>query len=184
MPFDAQPQMQAQAKALLSALKPAEVTLKEHELIAVDPGKFHCALSYFRGGQLDSVALIREESTLNVGLAAACWISERVTDLDVLVEESQEAYPSASSAVNNSLLPLAFCNGVIAGNVQAQIRCNPLPKQWKGSCKKEVFTARIIRALTREEAAIFDAIRCPQDMKHNLYDSFSLGKWYLNNARN
>jgi hypothetical protein len=163
------------------------------ELLAVDPGKKHAGVAFFRDGILVAADLIRADDPLSVAFAVLNWVGavpaktgvaryDYVPDpneVDVIVTERQQIYPGIRKADPNDLLPLAECVGAVNALIQAPMRKRPLPREWKGSTPKAIFTQRIEEGMSAEEHAIVAAKKLPKSLVHNVIDAIGLGKWGL-----
>lgn len=151
--------------------------LYKHSLLAVDPGKKACGVAYFEDGVLVRCGLPRGVGAYETALAVASWHGPAaVSDL---VVEGQQVYGGRIRADPNDLLPLAQVVGAVFARVPHLNRANPLPRQWKGSVAKDVFTARIRAALTDPEAELLSSLELPKSTEHNVLDAIGLGKWWL-----
>lgn len=153
---------------------------KPHFLLAVDPGKKGAGVAYFVFGKLIQCGFPTGEDPFAVARAVADWHRGRV--VDDLVAEGQQVYGRFTSTDPNDLLPLAQVVGGVFALVEHKKRHNPLPRQWKGSVAKAVFTERLRAGLTDQEASLLSALRLPKRTEHNVLDAIGLGKWWLSNV--
>lgn len=155
--------------------------LYKRSLLAVDPGKKACGVAYFEDGVLVRCGLPRGVGAYETALAVEGWLTFRpiLPVIDDLVVEGQQVYGGRIRADPNDLLPLAQVVGAVFARVPHLNRANPLPRQWKGSVAKDVFTARIRAALTDPEAELLSSLELPKSTEHNVLDAIGLGKWWL-----
>lgn len=152
------------------------MSYEPHRLLAVDPGKKGAGVAYFVGGVLKRCAFVVGDGPFEVALAVSLWNSVPVSDL---VVEGQQIYGRFTATDPNDLLPLAQVVGGVFARIRHHNRHNPLPRQWKGSVAKAVFTERLRADLTDHEAALLSALRLPKRTEHNVLDAIGLGKWCL-----
>ena len=141
-------------------------------LLAVDPGYRAMGWALFQGDQLESC-----------GLARGVLLSETVSKLPVtfcneLVVEDQQIYRT-TKARHADILKLAQSAGAVIGAVKHFNLTMYLPRQWKGTVPKEVFARRILTRLSEHEMTIFDSVKCPKSMRHNIVDAIGLGLFKL-----
>lgn len=125
---------------------------------------------------------MRADGPYEVAQAVAVW--HRGGQVDDLVVENQRVYPGPRRADPNDLLPLAQVVGGVFARIPALYRHNPMPQEWKGSVKKEIFTQRTLNALTPPERGVLSAAKVAKSLEHNVLDAIALGKWFhvqLNN---
>ena len=147
-------------------------------LVAVDPGKFHAGWCRFRGLRLIAAGIVRDLPT-PWDVAYAVAEASELESADIVVSESQQAYARGPGNPND-LIPLAYASGGVLALAQpTAIRKNPLPRQWKGSTEKKIWTARIEAALAPYELAIIDAIGTTKKYRTDVLDAAGLGLWAL-----
>lgn len=164
-------------------VSPQQVRWQHHELLAVDPGKKHAGVAIFKNGQLSFATLARADNPLAVAMEVEriYRCSRNMSDpatADVLVVERQQVYPGIRKADPNDLLPLAECVGAVNALIYAPIRRLPLPKDWKGSTPKDIFSARIESGMSRLDLEAVDP-KVPKSLRHNVIDAIGLGRWAL-----
>lgn len=145
-----------------------------HSVVAVDPGKDHAGVAELADGVVIRCALIRAEGPYRVAVGVAAWTGRML--VDDLVVEGQQIYPR-SKGDPNDMLPLAQVVGGVLARVTHIDHHNPLPREWKGSTPKDVFTARIEAGLTEAERDLVDRLKLPKSLRHNVLDAIGLGKW-------
>lgn len=150
---------------------------EKHSLLAVDPGKKGAGVAYFEDGKLCRCAFPVGAGPYEVALAVSVWHLGPV--VDDLVIEGQQVYGGFTAQDPNDLLPLAQVVGAVFARVRHHNRHNPLPRQWKGSVAKAIFTERLRAGLTDQEAALLSGLRLPKRTEHNVLDAIGLGKWWL-----
>jgi hypothetical protein len=149
-------------------------------ILAVDPGKKACGVAYFVDGNLMQCALRQGDDAFDTALSVAVWFTTMpYAVVEHLVVEGQQIYGRPGTADPNDLIPLAQVVGGIFARVPHVERHNPLPRQWKGSVPKEIFTKRLRHALTPDEARLLSALKLPKSTEHNVLDAIGLGKWAL-----
>ena len=157
-------------------------------LLAVDPGKSTCGVALFLSRRLRETAFLKAENTYMLGKAVEDWLATArqrylLPDvLDQLVTEGQQVY-GGRSADPNDLLPLAYLCGAIHVRIKAHQTLMPLPREWKGSLKKEIFTKQILLRLHKDELTIINETKCPPSKLHNVIDAAGLGLWALGSLR-
>jgi hypothetical protein len=158
-------------------------------ILAVDPGKRKCGVALFVNERLTTASLLTADNTFLLGKTVWLWwlkqAEDRVLDpkLDRLVTEGQVVYPGLRTANPNDLLPLSYLCGAVQARVEAEETLMPLPREWKGSLKKELFTRQILSRLHKEELAIVDQVKCPKGELHNVVDAVGLGLWTMGAIR-
>lgn len=158
-------------------------------LVAVDPGKSACGVALFINERFRAGAYLKAEETFDLGIAVESWVRQhqkRFTlpdTVDVLVVEGQQIYGAVSYANPNDLLPLAYLAGAVFARVPAHARRMPLPRQWKGSLKKELFTRRILSSMRADERIVLEEVDCPKSKLHNVLDAVGLGLWSIGAVR-
>lgn len=157
-------------------------------LLAVDPGKLTCGVALFLSRKLRATAFLKAENTFLLGRAVEDWTREAqqrflLPDVvDQLVTEGQQVY-GGRSADPNDLLPLAYLCGAVHVRIRAHQTLMPLPREWKGSLKKEIFTKQILLRLHKDELCIINETKCPASKLHNVIDAAGLGLWALGSLR-
>lgn len=159
-------------------------------LIGFDPGLREAGLAVFEGNKLTRATLVRSPEKEKRGPEAWLAMAKAVADelhLDflntqsrrlTLVVEHQQVYQQKFwKGDPDDLLQLAGVNGAVCKSIWADRYIHTLPRQWKGTVKKEVWTKRIESKLTPEE--IQNLVPCPASLRHNLLDGVGLGLWYL-----
>jgi hypothetical protein len=142
----------------------------------------------FLSRRLRAAAYLKAENTYLLGKAVETWTLEARQRyllpevLDQLVTEGQQVY-GGRSADPNDLLPLAYLCGAVHVRVPAFQTLMPLPREWKGSLKKEVFTKQILMRLHKDELTVINEVKCPPSKLHNVIDAAGLGLWALGSLR-
>lgn len=161
-------------------------TTAKPTILAVDPGKKQCGVAYFAGTDLICCALVkapREHSdTYETALAVAEWFFDRIDPTsppDLLVVEHQQIYGGIRSQNPNDLLPLAQVVGGIFARIPHRRRVNPLPRVWKGTTPKEIFSERLRAGLSENERRLLSDLKMAKSTEHNVLDAIGLGKWGL-----
>lgn len=162
--------------------------VEPRSLLCVDPGKNTCGVALFVNETFQVGALLSAESTFDLAcVIEEWWYTQRVrfclSKCDVLIVEGQQVYGGLGHANPNDLLPLAYLAGAVFARIQATNKQMPLPRQWKGSLKKEIFTRRILSGLRKEELITLDEVACPKAKLHNVVDAIGLGLWFLRAVR-
>lgn len=152
------------------------MSYEPHRLLAVDPGKKGAGVAYFEGEVLKRCAFVVGDGPFAVALAVSVWSGVPVDDL---VVEGQQVYGGFTAQDPNDLLPLAQVVGGVFARVRHHNRHNPLPRQWKGSVAKAIFTERLRSNLTDHEAALLSGLGLPKRTEHNVLDAIGLGKWWF-----
>lgn len=157
-------------------------------LLAVDPGKSTCGIALFLSRRLVEAAFLKAENTFLLGKAVEDWTEACKKRfmlpevLDQLVTEGQQVYGGKLTNPND-LLPLAYLCGAVHVRIKAYQTLMPLPREWKGSLKKEVFTKQILMRLDKAELNIINETKCPASKLHNVIDAAGLGLWALGSLR-
>jgi len=154
-------------------------------VLAVDPGKNLAGVALFKDGILSAATLIRAKEPYLVAEGVYEFFTEEAVadpgmsmDVDRLVTEGQQIY-QRSQADPNDMLPLAQVVGGVHALLLAKDRFIPMPREWKGTLPKEVFSQRILSRLTTEELGVLDAVQAPKSLMHNVVDGVGLGLWVL-----
>lgn len=131
-------------------------------MISVDPGVNASGVAYWKNGELKAVYYMRP-STI--------W--------DSLIIELPQVYMGSKSKGNpNDLIRLAFEAGRISGLSVHDIE-TVLPRQWKGTIKKEVMLKRVVSRLTDAELLLLKGLNLPRSAEHNAVDAIGIGLWKL-----
>jgi hypothetical protein len=130
-------------------------------LITIDPGVHGSGLAIWENSRLVSVLYEPELGTFT----------------DHVVIELPQIYPGSKAKGNpNDLIRLAFQAGRLVGSSSCE---TVLPRQWKGTIKKEVMLRRILSRLTDEELAMLKALRLPKSKEKECIDAIGIGLWKL-----
>lgn len=167
-------------------------------LFAVDPGVRHCGVALFKEGELSDIGLVRSKLESDhhrgpelwylTGEDVALWLFGRADSLREvhLVLEVMQVYGGPQRIDPNDLLELNGIQGAVAGHVLPDRITGYLPRQWKGTVPKNVFTRRILSKLSAKErwkVGITEAdtkigykhSEIPQSLFHNTVDAIGLG---------
>lgn len=142
-------------------------------ILGIDPGGRYAALAYVVDGDLVDCTVIRAEHAHELGWAARRWVPGKP---DVLVCERQQIYRTTPNP--NVLLPLAMTVGAITTAVPASKVLLPLPREWKGSVEKSVFSERLLQGLSENDHKVLMRIKTKTDRGHIL-DAIGLARWAL-----
>lgn len=148
-----------------------------------------CGVALFVNATLVACDLIQADNTFLLGKHVHLWwVAQRsrfaLDDrLSILVTENQQVYPGARSANPNDLLPLAYLNGAVHARIDADETLMPLPRVWKGSVEKSVFTRRILAKLQPDELSIVKGTKCAASKLHNVVDAVGLGLYAIGSVR-
>lgn len=147
--------------------------------LAVDPGKQHAGWALFEGGVLKYCGIVRDlDGPYEV--AQAVWEAAqnhglRLDELDTLIVESQQIYRFGGSDPN-SMIPVATTAGAVLGKAPKWTkRMNPLPREWKGSTEKSIYTDRIQNALSPSELIVLDRLKTTKKYRIDVVDAIGLG---------
>lgn len=189
--------LERQRSGVLPSVQADLESMKKGELLAVDPGKKHAGAAFFHDGRLIDCTLIRSDDPLGVAYRIEEWLwgqpsyyaSSRCprklhedgtsSSVHTLVTERQQIYPGIRSADPNDLLPLAECVGAVNALIYSDNRIRPLPREWKGSTPKAIFTNRIEGGMSLSELALLTSKKIPKSLIHNVVDAIGLGKWAI-----
>jgi len=158
-------------------------------LVACDPSLRTPALAIFKDGVLQRALLVKSpEKSLRglpawLAVAAECrfqlakYFKRPDFLVDVFVGEEMPVYQFDGLQKRRDLLQVQGSMSAIACELRAVRSISYEPSLWKGSVKKEVFTARVESKLTLAEKSVID--KCPNSLRHNLLDSVALGKFAI-----
>lgn len=135
------------------------------KMITIDPGVHGSGFAIWSGSKL--VNVLYEKPNPMEGRF-----------MEPITIEVPQIYPGSKSKGNpNDLIRLAFEAGRIAGMAPACVTV--LPRQWKGTIKKEVMLRRILSKLTDEELAMLKALKLPKSKEKEVVDAVGIGLWKL-----
>jgi hypothetical protein len=138
-------------------------------VITIDPGVHGSGFARWYGDRLVEVSYGTELPTVYVN-------NIRYFDDRVVIEVPQ-VYPGSRSKGNpNHLIKLAFEAGRMVGRNAVE---TVLPRQWKGTIKKEVMLRRILSKLTDEELAMLKSLKLPKSKEKECIDAIGIGLWKL-----
>jgi hypothetical protein len=153
-------------------------------VVAIDPGKDHVGFSVFYKSELVYSTFIKSENQYELHKAVcnewACQaVKLNVSVADVLVIENQQVY-NRSKGDPNDLIPLSFVAGSIYATIPHKKFLHPLPKTWKGSVPKKMFTNRILQYVSmnfHEEFLTLDSYTAKELI--DVVDAIGLGLWAI-----
>lgn len=172
--------------------------------IGIDPGVRMCGVAIEHARKIDrrsspgltshveqivrSAFLVRSKAdTLAFrGLHMAHEIMQRFPeawDPVTLCVEGQQVYRSEKSKGDpNNMVALATVAGLILGSLHVACVDNiasiamPLPREWKGTIKKEIHHERLARDFPHWVAAVQQDT--PKSMQHHVWDAVGLLEWH------
>lgn len=155
--------------------------------VALDPGKHRAGVAVFRDSVLWWAGLCGDGksgplSTVRATVAALTLGAQPSPFFSWAIVENQQVYRGLPGPNPNDLIPLAFVAGGVTASISSAADCAfrfPLPREWKGSVPKKVWTARILSRLSTAELDILKAVKCPASLRHNTVDAIGLGLWHL-----
>jgi hypothetical protein len=159
----------------------------EEVIVALDPGKKSAGLTFWMDELLVGAFLPRGDDPIAVARAAAALYVEAVEGLDVTVElvtEFPQVYPGIRREDPNDLLPLAECVGAVSALIPHRRRHIILPRIWTHGTPKEVRLERAKLTATPVEKEIIAQCRAPKSLEHNVWDSYLIGKWFIQMRKN
>jgi hypothetical protein len=131
-------------------------------MITIDPGVHGSGFAFWDNNQLYDV---------RYGTLAGAPVDHMV------VIEMPQVYPGSKMRGNpNDLIRLAFAAGRLVGDAPCE---TVLPRQWKGTIKKEVMLRRILSKLTDEELAMLKSLKLPKSKEKECIDAIGIGLWKL-----
>lgn len=140
--------------------------------IAIDPGV--CAgRADFDGQNLESCQVLPNREA---------WTRIHFPRGSKVYIEKPQVYPE-DPVPPNDLITLALMVGKLAWEAE-QDGCYvqlPTPHAWKGTVKKHIHNARVLKALTeRERVMVLGVItKLPKAYRHNVIDAVGIGLWAL-----
>ncbi len=152
-------------------------------LLAIDPGLRDLGAAILVDGVITRAGLVRSpnKSDRNANAwnamaeATVAWVGP--VGVSTLIIEYPQAYQARfQKGDQNDLIQLACVVGAVCGRVEAYQYHSVLPRDWKGTCAKSVFTERIRGWMSDKEHAAVE--ECPASLRHNIYDACGLGIWY------
>lgn len=144
--------------------------------VAIDPGKRYLGMAVFLGHHLSEVHYFEGDDFLDPAQQAAVTLATE--KIDYLIIEGQQIYRGPSKTDPNDLIPLANQVGALFGVIPAKYRIHPLPREWKGTTPKQVFTNRILSKLEPIELEQLEKISTKERQGHCI-DAIGLGLWTL-----
>lgn len=173
------------AAAELARLKAAR-SGEDRTILAFDPGTACSGVAVLEHGAPAFMGVIRAKgATATDRIPAMCesvhrGLSEmfkRFPKIDTLVIEWQSIRPSDKRP--NDILHLATILGAVLTVPRSPYvkLLMPLPAQWKGQTKPEVFDRRVRTALPTAAELMHDI---PGHLQHNAIDALGLAAWAIN----
>ena len=164
--------------------------------IGIDPGVRMCGVAVESHGQtrMRQAFLVRSklDSATSRGAELAAGIGERVPPYGSVVSmcvEGQQFYGTERSKGDpNQLIELGVVAGYLAGALSASFvgrgqRAGsemPLPRQWKGTIKKDVHHDRLKRDYPHWIEPVES--ETPKSMQHHVWDAVGLLEWHKERA--
>lgn len=97
--------------------------------------------------------------------------------IDTVIGEFPTIYPDGPPIDHNDIVRLAGLVCGVAGLLRPSRLLLPLPRQWKGTIKKEIHHARL--AVRHPETVSMVARVRPKRYHHDVWDAVGLWSWYL-----
>lgn len=139
-------------------------------IAGIDPGKHKCAVAWANRGEIRHVYLCSEYCEPGYKRTLIC--------VDELWCEVPRVYPGVRAQDPNDLIQVAIGLGRAVECFYAKKRVDVYPREWKGTIKKEVMTARIKKILTASgEIKVLDAKGLEND--HNCLDACGIALYAL-----
>lgn len=135
-------------------------------LVTVDPGVHGSGVCYWYRGVLGCAEY--RTSPLDVDDAAGV----------VVVCELMVVYPGGRHAAD--LVDVSFAAGVICANYPDTIKVPA--REWKGQVPKKIHHERLSATASEYELAIIKGVPIRDSLRHNVWDAYGIGKWYLRKA--
>lgn len=153
-------------------------------LVTVDPGVKATGIAHFIDKKLHRVALVRSSGLTSMigSLFNVEW--PVYFSLNELIVERPTVYRRGSKGDPNDLISIA----IVAGAAAMAFGCETWtsiefiePRTWKGSVKKTVHNARIIKRLDKEELEVMNTRLdgVPKGLIHNVVDAIGIGLYKL-----
>lgn len=153
-------------------------------LVCLDPGTAEAGIAVYENRELVCAWLSRLRP---LGKTRGWLLMARQVYRDLMSRYPLEALSGATLAievpqiyhgrsVGKDQIKLAQMGAALAGYLASRIEISVkeyLPKQWKGSVKKEAMTDRILERLTPEEISRIE--ECPASLRHNIVDACGIG---------
>lgn len=155
-------------------------------LITMDPGLRGCGIAQFASGRLARAAYIPNTSKKERGPVAhahmaqeaVAWIAHYYAGGGFFVVEFPQVYAAEKQKGDpNDLLEVAGVASAVTAGVllkwpNTKLK-SVLPREWKGSVRKDVMTARIEKQLAESERAAI--VRVSEELDHNTLDGVGIG---------
>lgn len=139
----------------------------------IDPGMKCTGLALYHDATLVHVRAVRSST-----LSEACDDRLGNVDLDAAVIELPQIYAAGvQKADPNDIVALAVIAGAYASaaaSAGASLAWKR-PAEWKGQAPKDIVHARMHAVLTPWESKLFEGLKLPRGMLHNVYDAVSMG---------
>jgi hypothetical protein len=159
----------------------------EEVIVVLDPGKKSAGLTLWMDEELVGAFLPRGEDPIAVARAAAALFEEAVEGLDIvseLVTEFPQVYPGIRREDPNDLLPLAECVGAVTALIPHRRRHVVLPRVWTKGTPKDVRLERAKLSASPDDIELIAECGAPKSLEHNVWDSYLLGKWFIQTRKN
>lgn len=141
--------------------------------LSVDPGVQHCGVCVWNDKELTGAHLWNSESSFPV------WYQGNAAKYIALaLVEQMQVYPGGRYAAD--LLDVCFAAGRVTAEISEIVKVTPA--QWKGQVPKKIHHARLQKSATPQEIRLIEGA-CIPSLRHNVWDAYGLGKWYLASGR-
>lgn len=155
-------------------------------ILAIDPGVRATGWAWFRAGELLDCGLIKnaKKATFAQCVQAVRKAVAFPAPADVLVIEVPQVYQQRHwKGDPNSLIEVAIVAGTVCGAANYTDVVFYRPREWKGSCPKDVHNRRVLRTLNEREVVVCDLAlkNIPRTLAHNMFDAIGLGRFYTRN---
>jgi hypothetical protein len=132
------------------------------DFISIDPGVHTSGIAYWSDGVL-------------------VWVDYKKPSFDqcvpLVIEKPQVYQGRAQKGDPNDLITLAVEVGRISSLYPSVDFV--LPRQWKGTIKKEMMLKRILKTMTDDELLLLKNLKLPKSKEHNVVDAVGIGLWRL-----
>jgi hypothetical protein len=156
-------------------------------VIVLDPGKKAAGFTVWFDEKLVGAWLARGSDAIETARDGLRVIKPIIDDLDVtitFVTEFPQVYPGIRKEDPNDLLPLAECVGAVTALLPHNQKHVVLPRTWTKGTPKDVRLMRAKETASVDELRIMGMSGAPKSLEHNVWDSYALGKWFLQTRKN
>lgn len=174
---------EARATEALAKLR-AERNGVGRKILAIDPGTSATGVCRLEDGAPTMLKVVRAKgASAEDRLPEMCRqvgdiVRQHRNVVDTFAVEWQMIRPTDPRP--NDIVVMAMVIGAVFANVPSETKLlTPLPVQWKGSVKGDIFVERIRKLFPLAGDLMHD---CPASLQHNGWDALGLAVWAIRKA--